>query len=326
MRIRFDAIAEDQPGEKWRATFERYWHGYSRWFLRGAGHERATYLEGLKAIREHMPELLGTYEKVCAEAGGGDLEARFLSMWCPPAYVGGCSQAIQPGPPPLLVRNYDYSPILFEGTWLASRFCGKRVVAMSDCLWGALDGVNEDGLAASLSFGGRPIVGEGFGIPLVLRYVLEVASTVRDAIAILKRVPVHMSYSVALVDRNADHAIVFLSPDREAETVDRCVVTNHQHRPEWPRHAEASRTVARESTLLAAIREGARDDGLVSTFLQPPVYQTSYGRGFGTLYTARYDPVAASVDLIWPWDRWSQSCAGFQEGTRTWDFSDPEPG
>ena len=27
---------------------------------------------------------------------------------------------------------------------------GRRTMAMSDCLWGALDGVNEDGLAAGL--------------------------------------------------------------------------------------------------------------------------------------------------------------------------------
>jgi predicted choloylglycine hydrolase len=321
MRIRFEAIEEDKPGEKWRANFERYWHGYSRWFLSGEGRQ-ATYLESLKAIRKHMPELLGTYESLCQAAGGGDLEARFLSMWRPPAYVGGCSQAIQAGPPALLVRNYDYSPMLFEGTWLASRFCGKRVLAISDCLWGALDGVNEDGLAVSLSFGGRPIVGEGFGIPLILRYVLEVATNVAEAVAILKRTPAHMSYSVVLVDRGNRHAIVFLAPDREAEVVDRCVVTNHQHAPEWPRHAETSRTVEREKALQEALAGGAKDEALIETFLKPPVYQTAFSRGFGTLYTMRYDPAAASAELIWPWDRWAQSCARFEEGVRTWEFGE----
>jgi len=38
-------------------------------------------------------------------------------------------------------------------------------MGMSDCLWGLLDGVNGDGLCASLTFGGRRIVGVGFGIP-----------------------------------------------------------------------------------------------------------------------------------------------------------------
>jgi predicted choloylglycine hydrolase len=44
---------------------------------------------------------------------------------------------------------------------------------MLDCLWGLLDRVNDAGLAISLAFGGRPQVGEGFGIPLVIRYVQE---------------------------------------------------------------------------------------------------------------------------------------------------------
>ena len=34
---------------------------------------------------------------------------------------------------------------------------------MLDCLWGLLDGVNDAGLALSLTFGGRPQVGAGFG-------------------------------------------------------------------------------------------------------------------------------------------------------------------
>ena len=49
---------------------------------------------------------------------------------------------------------------------------------MSDCLWGLLDGVNDAGLAVSLTFGGRRDVGDGFGIPIVVRYLLEVCSDV----------------------------------------------------------------------------------------------------------------------------------------------------
>ena len=60
-------------------------------------------------------------------------------------------------------------------------WAGRRVIGMSDCLWGLLDGVNEDGLAISLAFGGRPVVGDGFGVPLVMRYVLQTCSTVDEA-------------------------------------------------------------------------------------------------------------------------------------------------
>jgi predicted choloylglycine hydrolase len=321
MDILFEAIDEDRPGEKWRRVFDRHWHAYSRWFLHEGIRQRPTYLDCLKAMRDHMPEMLPLYEEICEAAGGGDLEARFLSMWCPPAYVGGCSQAIVGvGPGTALVRNYDYSPKLLEGTWLASRFLGKRVVAMVDCLWGVLDGINEDGLAVSLSFGGRTAVGEGFGIPLALRYVLELASTVKEAVAILKRVPVHMSYSVALLDREGRHAIVFITPDRPVEVLDRRIATNHQHKPEWKRHAQTTRSVEREQALGEALRTAHDTEELLAFFMQPPVYQTSYGRGYGTLYTAVYRPQDASVELVWPSGRWSQSCATFHEGTRNLTF------
>jgi hypothetical protein len=52
----------------------------------------------------------------------------------------------------------------------------------------------------------------------------------------------------------------------------------------------------------------------------PPVYQTGYGRGNGTLYTAMYRPEDASAELIWPAMRWRQSCADFIDGTKTVRF------
>ena len=62
---------------------------------------------------------------------------------------------------------------------------------MSDCLWGLLDGINDAGLAVSLTFGGRRDVGDGFAIPLVMRYLLETCDTVDEARAALERIPVH---------------------------------------------------------------------------------------------------------------------------------------
>ncbi len=94
------------------------------------------------------------------------------------------------------------------------------MLGTSDMLWGLLDGMNEDGLAVSLTFGGRPDVGEGFGIPIVLRYVLETCATVPQAISALRRIPVSQSYNVALVDGAGDHATVFVTPGEPAEVSD----------------------------------------------------------------------------------------------------------
>ena len=79
---------------------------------------------------------------------------------------------------------------------------------MSDCLWGALDGVNEDGLAVALAFGGRREVGRGFAVTLLLRYLLEQCADVPQALEAMAAVPVNLSYNIVLVDAVGDAALV----------------------------------------------------------------------------------------------------------------------
>jgi predicted choloylglycine hydrolase len=314
----FTAILEDRPGEKWRQSFVRRWPAYRAWCLRGGVAERPTYLACRRAIAQHMPEWTPIWEALSDLAGGGDVEARFLSMWRPPPYIAGCSQAVWSGAGgPALVRNYDYPPDLIEGVWLATRWTGQKVVAMSDCLCGALDGINESGLAASLSFGGRKVVGPGFGIPLVLRYVLEFCATTQEAAKVLSRIPIHMTYSITLLDRRGDGATVYVAPDRPAEVLPAHPIANHQHAIEWPEHARATNSVQRQACLAEAVSQASSLDGVVAAMLRPPLYQTAYNRGYGTLYTSVYVPSEHSAELIWPNGRWTQAVNDFHEGSRT---------
>ena len=115
-------------------------------------------------------------------AGGGDLAARMLSLYRPPPYLAACSQGVwSRDGAPMLVRNYDYAPSRIEGVDLVDAAAERRVIGMSDCLWGLLDGMNDAGLAVSLTFGGRRVLGDGFGIPLVVRYLLETCDDVASA-------------------------------------------------------------------------------------------------------------------------------------------------
>jgi predicted choloylglycine hydrolase len=186
-------------------------------------------------------------------------------------------------------------------------YTGRRVLGMVDCLWGLLDGVNDAGLAVSLTFGGRPQVGEGFGIPLVIRYVLEVCGTVDEAVQVLRRVPVHMSYNVTVFDRCGQWATVYVAPDRPPRVTDRAVATNHQGSVEWAPYATAIRSLEREQRLEELLAHGVGVADLIEACLRPPLYATRFHHGFGTLYTAEYRPADGIVRYHWPQRRWEQS-------------------
>jgi len=318
MDFTFQAVAEDVPGAKWRALFERFWPAYERWFLSEGEKARPRYLTSLRQLRTHMPELVPTYERLVELAGNTDMVARFLSSFCPPSYLLACSQAVWSKGEPFLVRNYDYSPQLCEGVILKTAWNGRRVIAMSDGAWGVLDGINEDGLCVSLSFGGRRVIGVGFGVPLVLRYVLEFATSTEEAVAILERIPVHMSYNVTVLDRAGRFATAYLRPDQPAVIHAVPYAANHQEDIEWEQHATATATLQREYFLFRQLQGDASEPGdLVASFLAPPLYSNAFEKGYGTIYTAIYRPAGAAIEYVWPGVRWKLGFQAFAEETRT---------
>ncbi len=261
-----------------------------------------------------MPELEPTYQSLTELAGGADSHARFLSMYCPPPYLSGCTQGVWTGDEPVLIRNYDYNPGRFEGVLLRTKWNDQVVIAMSDALWGVLDGINESGLAVSLAFGGRVDVGKGFGIPVILRYILEFCHDTESAVAVLKRVPTHMSYNITVVDRQQRFATVYITPDKSPVVRQVPIATNHQGKIEWPRHAWATATLERETAIQSILsNEEETAEGLLAGFLRPPVFNTAYNRGFGTLYTAVYKPHALTAEYLWPHHDWQFGINNFTE-------------
>jgi predicted choloylglycine hydrolase len=314
MTLTFRAISEDDPGPKWAAVFHEYWPAYQTWWQREGVAARPTYLESRRAIRRHMPEIADVYDTLSELAGGTDQQARFLSFFCPPRYLAGCSQAIWPGDEPLLVRNYDYAPDAFDAVVLKTRWQGRGVIGTSDGLFGLVDGVNDAGLALSLTFGGRREVGEGFGVPLILRYILQTCTTADEAAAILTRVPCHMSYNVTVLDADHRFLTAYLAPDRAAVVTHAAVATNHQERVEWTSHARFTATVERERYLLQRLTlHPETRDRFIGAFLKPPLYSTAFSSGFGTLYTAAYMPRDGTLELNWPGRVWTKSFAEFEE-------------
>lgn len=313
----FDAVSEPAPGPAWLARWRASWPPYEAWFRARGGDDGPSRTECEAALATHMPELMPVYRRLTWLAGGGDRASRFLSTWCPPRYLGGCSiAALEDGGAVRLVRNYDLSPDLNEGLLLRSEWTGRPVMGMVEFLWGLSDGVNANGLSAALAYGGRSAVDRGFGVTTIMRYVLETCATVSEAIAVLRRVPSHMAYNIVLADRHGDTATVELAAGGGARILRPAIATNHQHGTALADNAAFTRTVERLSRLKRLVGARVSLRALSDAFLEAPLFQRNYDAGFGTLFTAIYDPQAGALTLRWPGEDWHQSLDTFVIGSR----------
>lgn len=318
MEKTFVAEREDRPGMAWLARFQAGREEAARWYLGQGLMDPPAASECRVALRQHMPELVSYYDDVCRLVGDDDLAHRILSHYRPASLPHGCSQAVWLGAEgPALVRNYDFPLHIVSDRIELTAWSQRRVIAKMQRPWGGcLDGMNDDGLVASLTRGGSGRNGLGFAIILILRYVLETCRSVHEAIAALCRIPVAQPQNVTLLDRTGDHATLFLGPDR-APTVTRLrVCTNHQEVA-----SPASRSALRQNVLNEALEEpSATLSTLLARFFEPPLYSCHIG--FTTAYTAVYRPVEGRVDYLWPGRCWTQSFDNFDEGSYTHSYGD----
>ncbi len=314
MFVALKSVEEDRPGEKWKKQFDKTWPYYEKWYVQEGLTARKGYLTCISKLEKYMPELLPIYEELCKLAGNGDLVSRYLSLWRPPAYMSGCTQLAWNKPPFGIIRNYDYDPKFFDGVLWKSDWL-QPVIGVSDCNWGLLDGINGSGLAVSLTFGGRKIVGKGFGIPLIVRYVLETCQTTPQAVAAFKRIPSHMAYNIAIIDKTGSYSTLFLSPDRPTEEVDNWVSTNHQGKVEWDEYAAYTGTLERKEFLDEFLTNPYLEkQEVIKKFFQLPLYHKNESKRFMTLYTAIYNIPEMKVDIRWPNKSVVQSFDHFTEG------------
>ena len=302
----------DARGRRSRPSSARAWPTYRRWFLHKGEAARPSYAECRDAIRAHMPELLDDYDALVDAVGGGDLEARFLSHWCPPPLVAACSIAMIDGPAPDAhpQLRLPAEPVRRPGP--AHALVGQRsVIGMADCGWGLMDGMNDAGLAIAISFGGRREVGHGFGIGLVVRYLLQVCATTDEAVERLVRpagADVVQRRTPRCARRPSDRprpprppGVVTTAlelrepPGRDGVAAARGVLQHRAARgaPRRARHVPAHR---------AATTSSRRSCGRRST---APLVDSTWG----TVYTAAYAPALGAMTLLWPDDHWSLSVA-----------------
>lgn len=319
MTLTFDAVDEPTPGPKWAARWARSWPAYEAWFIARGGDTGPSPTDCRAALQRHIPELTCTYDELVAIAGGSDRAARFLSTWCPPPYLGRCSlAALADRDDVRLVRNYDLSPDINEGLLLRTEWTGRAVMGIVEFLWGLSDGINDAGLSVALAYGGRSETAEGFGITTILRYVLETCDSVDAALGVLQRVPSHMAYNVVLADAAGQTASVELAPGGATTVMPCAIATNHQSMGNAADRPGFTRTVERFAHLKALRVSPGR---LGEHFLEQPLRQDRYTQGFGTLFTAEYDPKAQSLLLSMAGEQWYQRLDAFRERQHIADYS-----
>ncbi len=320
MRKRFIAVREDQPGSAWLARFIAGRDEAERWYRGRGSSAPPSVAECRTALRRHMPELVPHYDRACHMIGDDDLAHRMLSHYRPPPAAFGCTHAIWLGEGgPALLRNYDFPLEIVSPHIESTSWSGREVIAKAQRPWGGcLDGMNEDGLVASLAFGGSPAQGAGFSVILLLRYVLETCRYVDEAVAALSRIPIAASQNVVLLDRSGSHATLFLGPDRAPAVTRSRACANHQET------AGTRSSVERLGIVERALADPAATlPDLISRFLEPLLY--SRKTECTTVYTAVYRPAAGQVDYVWPGKVWPQTMGRFAPGTYTHDYGDLTP-
>ena len=322
MELSFRLITDGLHDDVLDAAFEQYWPSYERWLGRA---RPQAFAKCLAQLRLHMPELLPTFERLHARFGGSDAVGRFLTLYNPPRIVRACTQLmLDTDAGPVLLRSYDHHPRLLDGIILRSNWNGTPTLAMTDCIWGALDGINGHGLAVALAFGGRNTIGDGFSAPLVCRYILETCSNIDEARNALARLPVYMPYTFAILDASGEFVTAFLGPDVEASFIARRASTNHQRGIDWPKYASFVETAERLKLIEPLVNHRIPIEDARETFLSPPVWRTHYDHASGTLYVAEYSSSERTLVLHWPGR--TESFTLEDIGTRSFAVLLPEPG
>jgi predicted choloylglycine hydrolase len=300
-------IREPKPGPRWGQLFDATWPAYRRFYLTEGRAARPSLITAGAALATHMPELLPTWARLSEQTGFDSDAAAFLTHWDLPAFApAACSQAVTTVPTPVLVRNYDYAPALFERVSISTDYL-RPVIGTGDCLWGLLDGMNDTGLIISLTYGGDRRSGQGFAIPLVVRYLLETCADTVEAEHALMRLPVAMTYNLTLVDNKRRVITAHVGPGQPPEIRSQPFATNHRWRePVDPDHAARYRSVERLEQLDNVVTRRAGADELAEAMLRPALHTRDYTGGFGTLYTADYRPADGTVTYRWPETSWTR--------------------
>jgi predicted choloylglycine hydrolase len=113
---------------------------------------------------------------------------------------------------PLLGRSYEMAPNDEDRLLITSRINGRaKSIGFSTIIFGKLDGINEHGLAATMSASIAPPQREkakGFDFWVFMRAVLDTCHSVAEALDLLREFPLNAYTNFLLLDASGEGALI----------------------------------------------------------------------------------------------------------------------
>jgi predicted choloylglycine hydrolase len=110
-----------------------------------------------------------------------------------------------------------------------------------------------------------------------------------------------MSYNITILDTSFHVNTIEVSPYASASVSHIPLAVNHQGDFELTNYAMFSRSHERKQELIEKLYDPLITiDAFINAFEYAPLFASNYQDGFGTLYTAVYNPQLRAMEYRWP--------------------------
>ncbi|AIF42960.1 C45 family peptidase [Virgibacillus sp. SK37] len=193
------------------------------------------------------------------------------------------------------VRNYDFSPALYDGLFsLIQSDAAFATAGYNLQLLGRHDGINQHGLVAGLHFVSNHGYMTGISAWTAIRMILDMCSTVDDAVQLLKEIPHAACYNFSLGDKHGKMAVVEASPENIAVRSDEPTLACLNHfqvgQLEEKNRESIDGSVTRNNYMKQLSTKKMTHENMFDEFrnIRSPLFFTDYENMFGTLHTISY--------------------------------------
>ncbi|MDT0173135.1 MULTISPECIES: C45 family peptidase [unclassified Exiguobacterium] len=197
-----------------------------------------------------------------------------------------------------LVRNYDYHPMTYDGRFsvFQPNDGGSAIIGPASRVTGRMDGMNEHGLAMGYNFINRRRPGDGFVSFMIGRIILEMCTSVDDAISLVKEIPHRGSFTYVVHDKSA-RSFVIEATARDVQVRESNLCTNHfdllQHENRY--HLDDSKRRMMELKTHQHMIQDAESAFRLLNDTDKGVFADLYAQWAGTIHTSAYFPEELKV-------------------------------